>query len=56
MAYHADDKIANDVGEWLEQFDTLSVYKLLPDLIKLWGINVKTMSTSKKKQKKLSGR
>ena len=55
MAYHADDKISNDVGEWLEQFDTLSVYKLLPDLIKLWGINVKTMSTSKKKQKKLSG-
>ena len=51
MAYHA-----NDVGEWLEQFDTLSVYKLLPDLIRLWGINVKTMSTSKKKQKKLSGR
>ena len=56
MAYHADDKISNDVGEWLEQFDTLSVYKLLPDLIKLWGINVKTMSISKKKQKKLSGR
>ena len=51
MAYHADDKISNDVGEWLEQFDTLSVYKLLPDLIRLWGINVKTMSTSKKKAK-----
>lgn len=52
MAYHANKKISEDVGEWLEQFSTFSIYKILPELIKLWGVNVKTMSIPKKKLNK----
>lgn len=56
MAYHGNKEITADIEEWLEQFDTLSVYKLLPELIKLWGLNVNTMSQAKKKHKKLNAR
>lgn len=54
MAYHADNKIPSSVDEWLEEFSTFSVYKILPELIKLWGLNINTMSIPKKKQKKQS--
>ena len=48
MAKHADPKIPNTPEEWLDAFNTFSIYQVLPQLIELWGLNVKTDVESKK--------
>jgi hypothetical protein len=49
MAKHADPKIADSPEEWLDEFNTFSIYQVLPKIIELWGLNVKTDVESKKK-------
>lgn len=49
MAKHADPSIPNTVEDWLDEFNTFSIYQVLPELIDLWGMNVQTQSESKKK-------
>ena len=41
MAKHADASIPDTPEEWLDQFNTFSIYQVLPQLIELWGLNVK---------------
>ena len=48
MAKHADAAIPASPDEWLEQFNTFSIYEILPQLINLWGLNVETQVQSKK--------
>lgn len=48
MAKHADASIPNTPEEWLDGFNTFSIYQVLPQLIELWGLNVKTNVESKK--------
>ena len=48
MAKHADPEIPDDVEEWLDGFNTFSIYQVLPELIKLWGLNVQTDVEAKK--------
>ena len=48
MAKHADLEIPNEVEEWLDRFNTFSIYQVLPQLIELWGLNVKTDVEAKK--------
>ena len=48
MAKHADPSIPDTVEEWLDNFNTFSIYQVLPELIELWGMNVKTDVESKK--------
>ena len=48
MAKHADAAIPSSPDEWLEQFNTFSIYEILPQLIDLWGLNVETQVQSKK--------
>ena len=48
MAKHADPNIANSPEEWLDEFNTFSIYQVLPSIIELWGLNVKTDIESKK--------
>ena len=49
MARHFDPKTVPDTpDEWLEQFNTFSIYQILPELIELWGLNVQTEAESKK--------
>lgn len=49
MAKHADkDNVPNEPDEWLEQFNTFSIYEILPQLIELWGLNLETQVASKK--------
>ena len=48
MAKHADAAIPASPDEWLEQFNTFSIYEILPQLIDLWGLNVETQVASKK--------
>ena len=33
---------------WLDEFNTFSIYQVLPQLIELWGLNVKTDIEAKK--------
>lgn len=55
MAKHAvPEAVPDDPAEWLEQFETMSIYKVLPELINLWGVNMETQSKSKKKSAKPS--
>lgn len=48
MAKHADASIPNTPEEWLDSFNTFSIYQVLPQLIELWGLNVKTDVEAKK--------
>lgn len=48
MAKHADPTIPNTPEEWLDGFNTFSIYQVLPQLIELWGLNVKTDVEAKK--------
>ena len=48
MAKHADPGIPDTPEEWLDEFNTFSIYQILPQLIELWGLNVKTDIEAKK--------
>ena len=48
MAKHADPSIPDSPEEWLDGFNTFSIYQVLPEIIKLWGLNVQTTVASKK--------
>ena len=49
MAKHADPAgVPENPDDWLENFNTFSIYEILPQLMDLWGLNVETQSESKK--------
>ena len=48
MAKHADPSIPDTPEEWLDGFNTFSIYQVLPKLIELWGLNVRTDAEAKK--------
>lgn len=48
MAKHADPSIPDTPEEWLDNFNTFSIYQVLPQLIELWGLNIKTDVEAKK--------
>ena len=49
MAKHADNSIPDSPEEWLDEFNTFSIYQVLPEIIKLWGLNTEMSVESKKK-------
>jgi len=51
MAKHADANIPDTVEDRLDQFNTFSIYQVLPQLIELWGLNIKTDAEAKKTSK-----
>ncbi len=49
MAKHADpENVPDNPDDFLEQFNTFSIYEILPQLIELWGLNTATQVKSKK--------
>lgn len=48
MAKHADPSVPDTPEEWLDEFSTFSIYQVLPELIELWGMNIKTEAEAKK--------
>ena len=56
MAKHADSSIPDTPEEWLDNFNTFSIYQVLPQLIELWGLNVKTDVEAKKNFAKQSAK
>lgn len=56
MAQHADpENVPADIMEWLEQFDTFSIYQVLPAILELWNLNEQTQSTAKKNLNQVAG-
>lgn len=56
MAKHADSKQPDTPEEWLDQFNTFSIYEVLPKILELWNLNVHTESESKKKLDQVAGK
>ena len=57
MAKHADpENVPDSPDDFLEQFNTFSIYEILPQLIELWGLNTATQVESKKNIARLTGR
>ncbi|MDE5763409.1 MAG: hypothetical protein K2I00_00365 [Ruminococcus sp.] len=57
MAKHADpENVPDNPDDFLEQFNTFSIYEILPQLIELWGLNTATQVESKKNIAKLTAR
>src|SRR5574344_1667569 len=56
MAKHADATIPDSPEDWLDSFNTFSIYQVLPQLIQLWGLNTQTDVQSKKNFAQLSGK
>lgn len=49
MAKQGDDSICDNADEWLDQFEMMSIYEVLPQLIELWSQNTMTLNEPKKK-------
>ena len=56
IAKHADPAIPDTPEEWLDEFNTFSIYQILPKLIELWGLNVQTDVQAKKNFAQLTGK
>ena len=56
MARHADPNIPDTPEDWLEDFNTFSIYQVLPQIIELWGLNLETEVKNRKNLEKLSGK
>ena len=56
MAKHADPSIPDSPEEWLDEFNTFSIYQVLPKIIELWGLNMKTDVEAKKNLMQLTGK
>lgn len=49
MAKHATpDEVPDSVEEWLDGFETFSIYEIFPAIAELWTANMETLATSKK--------
>ena len=56
MAKHADTNIPDTPEEWLDAFNTISIYQVLHYIIEMWGLNVQNDVESKKKFDRLTAR
>ncbi|MDE5945761.1 MAG: hypothetical protein K2G63_00430 [Oscillospiraceae bacterium] len=57
MARHADpENVPDNPDDWLEQFNTFSIYEILPQLLELWGLNTATQIEAKKNIVRLTAR
>jgi hypothetical protein len=56
-AWYADpEHVPDNPDEWLDEFDTFSIYRILPQIIDLWALNVKTEVVSKKNLRPQNGK
>lgn len=56
MAKHADPSQPDNADDWLEQFDTFSIYQVLPQILELWRLDNATTVENKKKFMQLAGK
>ena len=56
MAKHADPSVPDTPEEWMDGFNTFSIYQVLPQIIELWGLNTQTDVQAKKNFARLTGK
>ena len=60
FAKHAAQKkgqdFPEDVYDWLDQFDTFSIYTIFPEIVKLWNLNQQTQAEAKKNFDQVAGK
>lgn len=57
MAKHAKpQEVPDNPEDFLDQFNTFSIYQILPQLIELWGLNVQTQVDARKNLAAVSGK
>ena len=57
MAKHANpQEVPDNPEDFLDQFNTFSIYQILPQLIELWGLNVQTQVEARKNLAAVSGK
>ena len=56
MAKQYDANLPNSPEEWLDGFNTFSIYQVLPQIIELWGLNTQTDVQAKKNFVRLTGK
>ena len=56
MAKHADPSVPDTAEEWLDQFETFSIYHIMPKIAKLWKANLDTQVESKKNLDRVTDR
>lgn len=48
MHKHGDPSQPSEIDDWLEQFETFSIYEILPEILEMWNLENKQMSVAKK--------
>ena len=56
MAKHADPSQPDTPEEWLDQFNTFSIYEVIPQLVDLWHLNLQTDVEAKKNLNRVAGK
>lgn len=57
FAKHADPQgVADTPDEWLENFNMFSIYQVFPELMDLWGLNLKQDAEGKKSLTQRAGK
>lgn len=51
MNSQADENIPKTIGEWLDTFEAMDIYKACPVILEMWNSSTKTHECSKKKPK-----
>lgn len=56
MAKHADQETPSDIMDWLDEFNTFSIYEVLPEILQMWALNEESQIESKKKLNQVAGK
>lgn len=56
MAKHADPDVPSSPEEWLESFNTMSIYQVFPVIQALWAGNMEGLAEAKKKLETSTGK
>ena len=51
MNSQADEDAPKTIGEWLDTFEVMDIYKACPKILEMWNSSNKTQEIPKKKQK-----
>lgn len=49
MAKQYDPDVPASLDDWLDRFETFSIYEILPEILQLWSLNERTTAKPKKK-------
>lgn len=49
MAVNGGNRVPSNPDDWLDQFETFSIYEILPEIMELWNITNQTTAEPRKK-------